>query len=50
MKDNTVSIRVFKKTKDKIEKLAAEKNLAQVSVLEYLLNGKIDISELNNLK
>jgi antitoxin component of RelBE/YafQ-DinJ toxin-antitoxin module len=46
MKDELVQIRITAETKERIEKLAADKNLKQVTVLEYLLRGKINLKEL----
>ena len=43
-------VRIMPKTKHKIERLANRRGLKQITVLEYLLNGKIDISELNKHK
>lgn len=45
---NMSVIRIMTPTKKSIKILAGEKNLKMVTVLEYLLNGKIDIKELNN--
>lgn len=47
MRDKQTLIRITKRTNQKISKLAREKGLANVTVLEYLLNGKISISELD---
>lgn len=47
-RDRQVLIRITKETKDKIADLAARKGLAQVTVLEYLLKGKINLNELKN--
>jgi hypothetical protein len=33
-------------TKERIKKLASQKNLKQITVLEYLLKGKIKLEEL----
>lgn len=41
-------IRITRETKGKIKNLAVEKGYKEVTVLEYLLNGRIDLSELNN--
>ena len=41
-------ITITKGTKRKIIKLANKKNLKQITVLEYLLNGRIDLKELDN--
>lgn len=43
-------IRITKDTKEKIKKLAGEYGYAQVTVLEYLLSGKIKLSELYDIK
>lgn len=40
-------IRITKETKDKIGILAKEKGFKEITILEYLLNGKIDLDELN---
>jgi len=46
MREELSNIRITVKTKDKIIKLASDKNLKQVTILEYLLNGKINLDEL----
>lgn len=46
MRDKLGKITITQETKDKIKLLAEQKNLKQVTVLEYLLNGKIELSEL----
>ena len=43
---NLTLIRITTETKDKIARLAEIKGLKQITVLEYLLNGKIEIKEL----
>ena len=47
MRDEQVLIRITKKTRDKIKKLAENKNLSQITILEYLLTKRIDLDELN---
>ena len=47
MREELSNIRITLKTKDKIIKLAAEKNKKQITILEYLLSGKIKLEELN---
>ena len=39
-------IRITTETKKRIKNLATQRNLKQVTVLEYLLNGKINLEEL----
>lgn len=48
MRDKMSVIRITKETKDKIGELALSLGYKQVTVLEYLLNGKINLEELNN--
>ena len=43
-------VRVMPETKYKLEKLSAKKGLKQLTVLEYLLNGKINLEEFNEIK
>lgn len=40
------NIRITKRTKEKIKNLAEKYKYKQVTILEYLLNGKININEL----
>ena len=47
MKEELKNIRITERTYNKIKKLAAEKNKKQITILEYLLNGKIKLKELN---
>lgn len=46
MKDKIVTIGITEETKRKIKKLGEKYGYADVTVLEYLLNKKIDINEL----
>lgn len=46
MRDDLTIIRITKETKMKIEKLAKKLKLKQITVLEYLLNGKINLEDL----
>ncbi len=46
MKDKMVKIGITEATKFKILKLAKKYNFAQITILEYLLNGKIKLEEL----
>lgn len=46
MRDEQVPIKITVKTKAKIENLAAKYGYKQITVLEYLLSGKIDLKEL----
>jgi len=39
-------VRIMKETKAKLDKLAKKKGLKQITTLEYLLNGKINLEEL----
>lgn len=48
MRDEMAVIRITKETKEKIKKLAISKGLKEITVLEYLLKGKINLDELNN--
>jgi len=45
MRDKQVLIRITEQSRNKIRLLSAEKKLAQITILEYLLNGKIKLSE-----
>lgn len=45
-RDNLTKITITKETKEKIKKLAEKLNFKQITVLEYLLNGKIKLNEL----
>ena len=45
-KDTQELIRILSKTKRKIESLAKARGLKQITVLEYLLKGKIPLNEL----
>jgi hypothetical protein len=45
-RDELERITITKKTKQKIIKLAEKLGLKQVTVLEYLLSGKLDLEEL----
>jgi hypothetical protein len=46
MRDTIETIGILSSTKRKIKKLAEEKKLSQITILEYLLNKKINIDEL----
>ena len=46
MRTEQTLIRITIETRDKIRNLAKKKGLAQVTILEYILNGKIDYKEL----
>ena len=46
MRDEQTLIRITVKTRNKIRGLAKKKGLTQITILEYLLNGKIDLEEL----
>jgi hypothetical protein len=46
MQKDLTNIRITKETRDKILKLAVAKNLKQITILEYLLSGKINLNEL----
>lgn len=46
MREELENIRITKKTKEKIKQLSDKKKLKQVTVLEYLLKGKLSIDEL----
>ena len=45
-RDKLTQIRITEKTRDKIAALAKKKGLRQVTVLEYLLSGEINLKEL----
>ena len=47
MKDKILTIGITEPTKLKIKKLAKKYGFADVTTLEYLLSGKININELN---
>jgi hypothetical protein len=46
MNKDLSQVRITKETKAKIEKLAVKFGYKQVTVLEYLLKGKISLKEL----
>lgn len=46
---DTNLIRVSKATKEKIDKLAVRMGYKQLTTLEYLLSGQIELEELNKL-
>jgi len=46
MRDQLTLIRITESTKKRVKKLADKKGLKQVTVLEYLLKGVIQIKEL----
>lgn len=46
MRDDMTKITITKETHEKIKALAEKKGLKQVTVLEYLLKGKIDLTEI----
>jgi hypothetical protein len=46
MNKDLSQVRITKETKTKIEKLALKFGFKQVTILEYLLNGKISLKEL----
>lgn len=48
-KDTIKTIGITEKTKFKIKELGKKYNYADVTVLEYLLKGKINLEELKNL-
>ena len=48
MRDELVLIRITETTRDAIKTLAEQKGLKQITVLEYLLSGKIKLSELKD--
>jgi hypothetical protein len=47
MRDKLTLIRITEPTKAKIKVLADKKGLKQVTVLEYLLNGQLPLTDLN---
>jgi hypothetical protein len=47
MRDKLTKIGITIGTKHKIKKLAEKYNWTQITILEYLLNGKIKLEELN---
>jgi hypothetical protein len=46
MQEDLKTIRITEETLNKIKKLAKEKKLKQITILEYILCGKINIKEL----
>ena len=46
MRDNLKTIRITEETYNKIKYLAEKRNLKQITILEYLLNGKIGLDDL----
>lgn len=46
-KDIIKTIGITEKTKIKIEKLAEKYGWSQITILEYLLKGKIKLEEIN---
>jgi len=49
MKEELTLIRISARTRDKIKKLAAKKKLKNVTILEYLLSGKIPLEDLKQI-
>jgi len=45
MREELELIRITSETKNKIKQIAKEKGFKQITVLEYLLKGKISIKE-----
>jgi len=48
LRESQTLIRISIDTKEKIRKLCKKTGYKQITVLEYLLNGKIDLKELGN--
>lgn len=46
LRESQALIRISKVTKDKIKKLCEETGYKQITVIEYLLNGKIPLDKL----
>jgi predicted CopG family antitoxin len=46
MRDNLKTIRITEETYNKIKELAEKKGLKQITILEYLLKGKIGLEDL----
>jgi len=46
LRESQALIRISKVTKDKIKKLCEETGYKQITVIEYLLNGKISLDRL----
>ena len=46
LRESQALIRISKVTKDKIKKLCEETGYKQITVIEYLLNGKISLDKL----
>lgn len=46
LRESQSLIRISKVTKDKIKKLCEETGYKQITVIEYLLNGKISLDKL----
>ena len=48
LRESQTLIRISIDTKEKIRKLCKKTGYKQITVLEYLLSGKIDLKELGN--
>jgi predicted DNA-binding protein len=49
MRNNLDKIRITKETKERIKKMAEKNGLKQVTILEYLLSGKIPLEDLKQI-
>jgi len=47
MREDFTTIKILKERKKDIKKLATKYGYAECTTLEYLLNGKINLKELN---
>lgn len=47
LRESQCLIRISTKTKDKIKKLCEETGYKQITVLEYLLDGRLELNRLN---
>ena len=48
MREDFGVIKILKIRKKQVKRLAKKYNKAECTILEYLLNGKIDLKELDN--
>jgi len=46
LRDSQATIKISKITLEKIKEISKDLGFAQITVLEYLLNGKINLKEL----
>ncbi len=48
MREDFATIKILKERKEKLKILAKKYGYAECTTLEYILNGKIPLEELNN--